>query len=414
MVTTSWRGNTVNLIDADGVLPTERIALDLRPDGIELDPAGSVLAVSSLEADGVALVDLAARRQTARIVGLATPHHLSFSPDGRRLYVANLGANRVTEIDVAAGAVAREIELAPAEEDLGGVTNVTVLAGGREALVAFGSGSELALVDLVAGVVRRRVPVGELPWHAFATQDGRRLLVPNNGDGTVSVLDGSSLAEIARIPAGADITGVNIGWFETVAFVLSRAGRTATVIDLEHGQALGEVILPGAPEAGVTTADGSRIYVALGDVGRRGGHRRARATAGQGDRRGGASTLGRADGGCAQLLSLNRHTCGNLPVGPVFRPASEALHLAAGFNVYVARLPDDLDATPPPAHHHSGTRTLPGARSDHGRARPARDAVDRARAGRRAERRAGLIGQPARRRRRPSPPPHRLLDVPAG
>ena len=60
LVTTSWRGNTVNLIDVDGVLPTERIALDLRPDGIELDPAGRMLAVSSLETDGVALVDLAA------------------------------------------------------------------------------------------------------------------------------------------------------------------------------------------------------------------------------------------------------------------------------------------------------------------------------------------------------------------
>src|SRR5262245_32610593 len=36
VVTTSWRGNTVNLIDPDGLLPPERIALALRPDGIEL------------------------------------------------------------------------------------------------------------------------------------------------------------------------------------------------------------------------------------------------------------------------------------------------------------------------------------------------------------------------------------------
>ena len=266
LVTTSWRGDTVNLIDIDGILPTQRIALDLRPDGIELDPSGRLLAVSSLETDNVALVDLVQRRQTASLAGFATPHHLAFSVDGRRLLVGNLGANRVTEVDVDAGTVARQIELAPAEADLGGVTNLAVLDG-RRALAAFGSGSELALIDLAEGAARARVPVGELPWHAFATMDGSRLVVPNNGEGTVSLLDGASLTEIARIPAGVDITGVNTGWFETVAFVLSRGDRKATAIDLERGRLLGEIGLPGAPEAGVTTADGTRLYVALGDVG---------------------------------------------------------------------------------------------------------------------------------------------------
>ena len=267
LVTTSWRGNTVNLIDVDGALPTERIALDLRPDGIELDPAGRTLAVSSLETDSVALVDLAARRQTASIAGFATPHHLAFSANGRRLFVGNLGANRVTEVDVATGTVARQIELAPADADLGGVTNLTVLPDGQRALAAFGSGSELALIDLVEGGAGPRVLVGELPWRAFATMDGSRLLVPNNGEGTVSVLDGASLTEIARVPAGADITGVNTAWFESVAFVLSRGDRKATAIELERGRSLGEITLPGAPEAAVTTADGTRLYVALGDVG---------------------------------------------------------------------------------------------------------------------------------------------------
>jgi DNA-binding beta-propeller fold protein YncE len=267
LVTTSWRGDTVNLIDIDGILPTQRIALDLRPDGIELDPAGRLLAVSSLETDNVALVDLVRRRQTASLAGFAMPHHLAFLADGRRLLVGNLGANRVTEVDVAAATVARQIELAPADTDLGGVTNLAVLPDGRRALAAFGSGSELALLDLVEGAAGPWVSVGELPWHAFATMDGSRLLVPNNGEGTVSLLDGTSLTEIARIPAGADITGVNTGWFETVAFVLSRGDRKATAIDLERGRLLGEIGLPGAPEAGVTTADGTRLYVALGDVG---------------------------------------------------------------------------------------------------------------------------------------------------
>jgi DNA-binding beta-propeller fold protein YncE len=267
LVTTSWRGDLVNLIDVDGILATGQVALDPRPDGIALDPAGRVLAVSSLESDRIALVDLATRRQTASVASLATPHHLAFSGDGRRLYVANLGANRVTEIDVAAGAIARQFEPAPADADLGGVGNLAILPDGRRALAAFGGGSELALIDLNQGTALRRVPVGELPWHAFATMDGSRILVPYRGEDTIAVLDGATLREIARVPAGTDIVDVSFGWFESVAFVLSRGDRKATAIDVETGRTLGEIALPGVPEAGVATRDGQRLYVALGDTG---------------------------------------------------------------------------------------------------------------------------------------------------
>jgi DNA-binding beta-propeller fold protein YncE len=267
VVTTSWRGNKVNLIDANGVLPTQEVALDLRPDGIALDPGGRMLAVSSLESDSVALVDLVGRRQTAGIAGLATPHHLAFSADGGRLYVGNLGADRITEIDVAAGTVARQIELAPAGAGLGGVANLTILPDGRRALAVFGSGSELALVDLARGTAAGRVKVGELPWHAFVTMDGSRILVPHRGEDAVALLDGTTLREIARVPVGADVADVAFGWFESVAFVLSRGARTATAIDLATGTVLAEIALPGAPEAGLTTDAGSRLYVALGDVG---------------------------------------------------------------------------------------------------------------------------------------------------
>ncbi len=267
LVTTSWRGDTANLIDVNGILPTRQVALDLRPDGIALDPAGRMLAVSSLEGDAVALVDLVQQRQTASIPRLSTPHHLAFSADGRRLYVGNLGANRVTEIDVAAGTVARQIDLAPADAELGGVVDITLLPDGRRALAAFGSGSELALIDLARGEAVGRVQVGELPWHAFATMDGRRILVPHRGEPTVAVLDGATLAEIARVPVGTDITDVAFGWFGSTAFVLSRGDRRATAIDLDSGAVLAELALPGEPEAGVADAAGTRLYVALGDVG---------------------------------------------------------------------------------------------------------------------------------------------------
>ena len=138
---------------------------------------------------------------------------------------------------------------------------------GRRLLVTFGNSDRLAVVDARSGAVQDRIPVGQLPWRAFPTVDGRRVVVPNNGDGTVSVLDASTMKELARIATGADISSVNFAWFETMALVFSREERKATLIDLEQGARLGEIDLPGTPEAAVVNEEGSRLYVALGDEG---------------------------------------------------------------------------------------------------------------------------------------------------
>ena len=267
VITTSWRGNTVNLIDPDGLLPIERIPIGVRPDGIELDPSGRLLAVSSFESDTVALVDLEARRPLAVLDGFASPHHLTFAPDGRRLYVSNLAANHVSVVDVAALATVAPIVLGPLEEDLGGVSNLTVTPDGRRLLATVGNGDRLAVVELPDGQVRDWVRVGDLPWRAFPTMDGRRIIVPNNGDGTASVLDGETMAELARIPVGGDISSVNTAWFETIGLVFSRDARKVTMIGLDRGERLGDIQLPGTPEAAVVSEDGSRLFVALSDEG---------------------------------------------------------------------------------------------------------------------------------------------------
>jgi YVTN family beta-propeller protein len=92
------------------------------------------------------------------------------------------------------------------------------------------------------------------------------MLVPNNGDRTLSVIATAALEVVATLPAAEDVTGVNTGWFETTAFALSRAEGKAVVYDLEAMAKVGEIALPGTPETGVTTPDGTKLYVALSDT----------------------------------------------------------------------------------------------------------------------------------------------------
>jgi YVTN family beta-propeller protein len=274
LVASNTADDTISIIDLP-TLATHTLRLDHEPEHMELSPDGVLLAVGNIGAGTISLVSLSEERELARIDGLFEPHNLTFSPDGSLLYVANLGASHVSVIDVAEAAIIDEIRIAqpPAiagREDPGaefqGIINVTATSDGRLGFAAHGEASELAVIDLRTRAVKKHLALGELPWRAYGTADGRFMLVPNNGDRTLSVISTATLEVAATLPAAEDVTGVNTGWFETTAFALSRAEKKAVVYDLQGMTRAGEIALPGTPETGVTTPDGAKLYVALSDT----------------------------------------------------------------------------------------------------------------------------------------------------
>jgi YVTN family beta-propeller protein len=276
MVASNTADDTISIVDL-GTMATTTLELDHEPEHMELAPDGVLLAIGNIAAGTVSLVSLAEEREVARVDGLFDPHNLTFSPDGSLLYVANLGANHVSVVDVAKAAVIDEIEIgAPptvasaqdADAEFQGIINVTSTPDGRLGFAAYGEGNRLAVIDLRTRAVKKSLELGELPWRAYPTADGRYMLVPNNGDRTLSVISTADLEVVATLPGAEDVTGVNTGWFETTAFALSRAEKKALVYDLTTMAKAGEIALPGTPETGVTTPDGSRIYVALSDIGK--------------------------------------------------------------------------------------------------------------------------------------------------
>jgi YVTN family beta-propeller protein len=67
------------------------------------------------------------------------------------------------------------------------------------------------------------------------------------------------------LPGARDVTAINTGWFESLAFVMSRQNRIA-VLDLMEFRKLGDIELPGSPGAGVVTSNGQKLYTTLSDV----------------------------------------------------------------------------------------------------------------------------------------------------
>ena len=74
--------------------------------------------------------------------------------------------------------------------------------------------------------------------------------MPNESDGTVSLISTWSYEETARLPGAAAVSGINTGMFDTLAVVIER-------------RQLGTIALPSRPETGVSAAAGTKLYVAL-------------------------------------------------------------------------------------------------------------------------------------------------------
>ena len=271
LVASNTHDNTISIVDLGTMTVEATVTLDVEPEHMQVSPGGNVIAVGNIGAGTISLVSLTENRETARVEGLFEPHNLTFSPDGTLLYVANLGANHVSVIDVAAGAVVNEIRIAdPAAfaalsggGEFQGIINVTATPDGRLGFAAHGEGDTMAVIDLRTQKIVKNIALGDEPWRAFSTADGRYMLVPNNGDRTISVISVAELKVVATLPGAADMTGINTGWFETTAFVISRGDKKVVVIDLIEMAVTGEIALPGSPETGVVTPDGAKLYIAL-------------------------------------------------------------------------------------------------------------------------------------------------------
>jgi YVTN family beta-propeller protein len=273
LVATNTEDDTISIVDLKTLTSEATVELGSAPEHMQLSPRGRLLAVANIGAGTVSLVSLAAKREVARVEGLIEPHNLTFSPDGGLLYVANLGGDHVSVIDVARAEVIKEIPVAEptpvaaAAQDgaleFQGIVSVTATPDGRLGFAAHGEGNTLAVIDLAKAKKVKDITLGELPWRAFTTADGRFMLVPNNGERSVSVISSASLEVVATLPGAADMTGVNAGWFDTTGFVISRGEDKAIVLDLVAMTGAGEIALPGSPETGITTPDGRKLYVAL-------------------------------------------------------------------------------------------------------------------------------------------------------
>ena len=245
------------------------------PEHFDATPDGRRVFVGNMEDSTVSMIDVHEGREIQRITGFYAPHGFSVTPDGSKVYVSSHGAHEVAVLDAQSGRMLKRLAIGEVGRvaarnpqrylsELNGIANPTLTKDGAFAYAADTDAGVVAIIDTKVDKVVKTLKVGEQPWRAYNSPDGRWMLIPNNGDSTVSVIDTTSQKIVAQLNAGADMTGVNYALNGSKAYVISRGDSTVYVFNMQTLGMVARLKLGTnlALETASTTADGTKIYLA--------------------------------------------------------------------------------------------------------------------------------------------------------
>ena len=245
------------------------------PEHFDATPDGRRAFVGNMEDSTVSMIDVHEGREIQRITGFYAPHGFSVTPDGSKVYVSSHGAHEVAVLDAQSGRMLKRLAIGEVGRvaarnpqrylsELNGIANPTLTKDGAFAYAADTDAGVVAIIDTKVDKVVKTLKVGEQPWRAYNSPDGRWMLIPNNGDSTVSVIDTTSQKIVAQLNAGADMTGVNYALNGSKAYVISRGDSTVYVFNMQTFGMVARLKLGTnlALETASTTADGTKIYLA--------------------------------------------------------------------------------------------------------------------------------------------------------
>jgi YVTN family beta-propeller protein len=250
------------------------IATGKSPEHFDLAPDGRLAFVGNIRDSTVSVIDVHEGREVQRVTGFFEPHGFSVLPDSSKVYVSSLGAHEVAVLDangrmrkrLAVGNVGRVAARDPQRylSEIKGIVHPTLTHDGAFAYAASGDAGALAIIDTRTDQVVKTLTVGDQPWRAYNSPDGRWMLVPNNGDATVSVIDTASQKIVARLNAGSEMTGINFAAGGRKAYVISRGDSAVYVFDMQPFRLVTRLKIGTglALETAATTADGAKVYLA--------------------------------------------------------------------------------------------------------------------------------------------------------
>ncbi|AQT82039.1 hypothetical protein B1R94_26480 [Mycolicibacterium litorale] len=236
---------------------------DSQPFGLVVTKDGSRAFLANNGDRTVIVIDLRSGAVGAPISVGAKPLSLAVSGDGKRLFVLG-DDDTLTVVDTDKAAVVGD-PIAVGND----ATAVALSPDGRRAYVSNSGDGTVSMIDTTTGTVMSTISVGSDPMGLAVSPDGRYVYVANSGAGSISVIDVRRAAVVTTAAVGASPIAVLLSGDGSRLYVAdagstdANADGTVSVLDATTLQAIGAPIAVGDYPSGLAlSADGFQLYVA--------------------------------------------------------------------------------------------------------------------------------------------------------
>jgi YVTN family beta-propeller protein len=253
----------VSVIDPVTFTQTRRIATGKEPHHLYLAPDEKTLIVANASGNSLTFIDPRSGAVQRTLHGIADPYHLRFSPDMRWFVTA---ANRLNHVDLYQwnGAAAEApLKLVKRIEAPKTPSHLAIDSKSGVVYVSLQDSDELLAIDLATQQPRWKIKVGKLPADLFLTADDRTLLVALTGDRFVEAYDvsGAKPQLAKRIETGDGAHAFRARGDKRHVFVSNRVANTISLIDTTALAVVAKLPGPGGPDCMEVLADGRTLLV---------------------------------------------------------------------------------------------------------------------------------------------------------
>ncbi|MGC4094469.1 MAG: beta-propeller fold lactonase family protein [Polyangiaceae bacterium] len=240
------------------------------------------LWVSAEDSGELVLVDLERASVSLRLPVGKRPRGVKLSRDAKRLYVAlsgsprggpnvdesklpppERGADGIGVVDLAARKLLQTLSSGQDPESF------DVSNDGKLLYISNEETAELSVLDLAAGKVVQRVGVGGEPEGVSLRPDGKVVYVTCEADKVVVAVDTATNREIARIPTGLRPRSIAFDASGGIGFVSAELSAELSLFDTKTHTAVGSIKIEEGgknprPMGTVLSPDGKWLYVSTG------------------------------------------------------------------------------------------------------------------------------------------------------
>lgn len=235
--------------------------LDLTPSTIEMSPVGETVAVFDKDAGKLEVHAFRRRSVLLAVEDVQTESGFTFSSDGAMIFWVDDGNGTFNAVDL--WSKRKSIALA---QPWSGLSAISRSIDGRVAFISEASAAVVHMIDLSTFAPLLKVNVGKSPGRPWGTTDGRYMLVPNNGDRTLTAISTASGVPAYTVATVDHPLFVNPGWLDSTAAAVGEFGEVA-FIDIDNGSVTHHYELEGAALDGIVTSDSRLLAIPVPDKG---------------------------------------------------------------------------------------------------------------------------------------------------